>query len=313
MTWAFENATPYAGEQLAKAVASGLVGSEIGWDCDVTAAPPKGPSLKRAEPDAIPEIHVSLKHLELLWSFTYSWMVIYERGIQKPLIDGTWRDEVDLSDPILLRATKLRDWSASLRTVCTPWPQELPSPLHYACDVERWYGGKANLVFQEAVAFLLGHEFGHAKGQHHNFLKNAPDCDAIEAEKDADVAAFESIVMSMDDEDARLSKAWSILSALLSSVYLCTDLRVAFVQRRHPPLHQRLATFLRMLNFGNEQYRYYFPNLTWLILESALDGLETVARSASLEAPYEDAEEAFSDTLDRIERWVGQTSCTLAS
>ena len=47
VTWALENATPYAGRRLADAVANELMSLEIGLNCDSTTAPPKGPFLYR--------------------------------------------------------------------------------------------------------------------------------------------------------------------------------------------------------------------------------------------------------------------------
>lgn len=300
--WAFENATPFAEKRLADAIANGVVGPEIGLNCDCTTAPPKGPFLHRISSTAVPEMHVSLKHLELLWSFAYSWMVIYERGIQEPHIKKTWTGEVDTTDPILRRAMQLRDWAASLRTECTPWPQGFPSPRSYACDIERWYGEKANLVFQQAAALLLGHEFAHATGGHLDFLSaNTPDTDAIEAEKEADASAFASLVEDVDDDAEKLSKAWSILCALLSSLHLSAEKRVCFVQKRHPPLHHRISNFMQMLDFKAEQYRYYFPMLICVVLDYELNELATIPRSVSL---YEDAEDALDDLLGRIERWI---------
>jgi len=303
VTWALENATPYAGRRLADAVANELVCPEIGLNCDSTTAPPMGPFLYRPGNAGIPEMHIGLKHLELLWSFTYSWMVIYERGILTSPVEKTWDDHADISDPVLLRAICLRDWSASLQFRCTPWPEDLPSPCNYSNDIEEWYGGKANLVFQQAAAFLLGHEFAHAIGGHLDFAPaDSPDCDAIEAENDADSAAFASIVEGIDDETEKLSKAWSILSAILSTIYLGKAVRTSFVQKRHPPVHHRLSNFLRMLDFKGEQYRYYFPTLACVVLNFALDELASIPRSASR---YEDADELFDDTLNRIDRWIG--------
>jgi hypothetical protein len=303
VTWAFENATPYAGVRLAEAVSNGMVANEIGLNCDEITAPPKGPFLERLKNTDVPEIHISLKHLELLWSFIFSWMVIYERGFRELLIDGRWTGEIDSSDPILQRAMQLRDWSVSLRTLCTPWPQELPSPRNYSCDIERWYGEKANLVFQQAAAFLLGHEFAHVMCRHlDSGAANLPALDAIEAEKDADVVAFASIVDAAEDDTDRLSKAWSILSALLSSVYLGEDLRTPFAQRRHPPLHHRLSNFMQMLDFKDERNRGYFQSLASIVLDYAIKDLASIPRSV---CQYDDAEEAFSDTLDRIDRWIG--------
>jgi len=304
VTWAFENATPYAGNRLAASVEAGLIDPEIGLNCDDTTAPPMGPCVRKENDSAIPQLHISLKHLELLWSFIYAWMVIYERGIQMPLIAGTWSGAVDMTDAVVRRASQLRDWSASLRMHSSTWPQGLPSPIHYENDHERYYGEKANLVFQQATAFILGHEHAHATLRHLDFVtKNAPDIDVIEAEKEADVAAFESIVEYAEDEDEKLSKAWSILAALLSSVYLAKEIRSCFIQQRHPSLHHRLSTFMRMLNFRDERYRYYFPMLCCVILDFTLDELVFIPRAALL---YEDAQEAFEDTLDRIEAWVTQ-------
>lgn len=219
LTWAFENAIPYAGKRLADAVAAGLVDPEIGLNCDSSTAPPQAPYLRKESDAATPQMHVSLKHLEMLWAFIYGWMVIYEHGIQKPLIARTYTGILDLSDPLLRRAVELRDWSASLREKCSAWPTDLPSPIHYGSDSERYYGEKANLVFQQAVAFLLGHEHAHAAAKHLDYLaEGVTDIEAAEAEKEADVAAFESVVEHGEDDAHKLSKAWSILSAMSRSL-----------------------------------------------------------------------------------------------
>ena len=246
-------------------------------------------------------MHLSLKHLELLWSFIYSWMVIYERGIQKPMIEGTWSGSVDINNPVIYRALQLRDWSASLRTLPTRWPPELPSPIHYPSKQEQWYGEKANLVFQQAAAFLLGHEYAHALGKHLEAItSDASDFEAVLAEKEADVRAFERLVNFATDDDQKLDKAWAIISALLSSLYLCRDMKQPFRQRRHPQLHHRLQHFLSMLNFQGEQYQSYFPMLCAIILEYAIPELENISRSAEI---FEDANHALEDVIDRITTW----------
>jgi hypothetical protein len=302
--WAFENATPYAGKVLAKAVNQNQVARDINLIADDTTAPPKGPHLLSGNGATAAQMCISVKHLELLWSFIYAWMVIYERGIQKSLIENTWNGQVDCSDPVLQRAQRLRDWSSSLQNQCTPWPQDLPSPSNYCFEIERIYGEKANSVFQRAVAFLLGHEWAHAVGGHLGFLPaSAPDCDAIAAEQDADVTAFLSLVQSTDDEREKLSNALAILFTLLSTIFLGVEVRSPFVQKRHQPLHVRISNAMQMLNFKNESYCYYFPMLASVILEWALPELKSIPRSAAV---YETAEDAFSDTLDRIEKWIHQ-------
>ena len=60
---------------------------------------------------------------------------------------------------------------------------------------------------------------------------------------------------------------------------------------------------MRMLDFKDEKNRYYFPLLCSVILEFSLVEFLSI-RSAV--CPYEDAQAAFDDTLDRIEDWVAQ-------
>lgn len=301
VTWAFENATPYSGASLSEAVNNGRVSAEIGLNCDLTAAPPTGPFLYRPTAKAVPEMHLSLKHLELLWSFIYSWMVIYERGIQMPMLAGIWNGSVDTSDPIIQRALQLREWSASLRTLASHWPAHLPSPIHYPSDQEQWYGEKANLVFQQAAAFLLGHEYAHALGKHIEAITpDVSDVEAVLAEKEADVRAFESLVEFATDDEQKLDKAWAIISALLSSLYLCTDMKRAFRQCRHPQLHHRLQHFLSMLNFQGDQYQSYFPMLCAIVFVYAIPELDDTPRSKAI---FEDSNHALDDVLDRISTW----------
>lgn len=59
VTWAFENATPYAGKRLSEAVATGLINPEIGLNCDnanaIATVPPKGPHLQRLRSAGTPK------------------------------------------------------------------------------------------------------------------------------------------------------------------------------------------------------------------------------------------------------------------
>lgn len=300
--WAFENATPYAGTTLSEAIRKNKISDKIILDFDYKKAPPRGPRLCQPNHILPPEMCIGVKHLELLWSFTYGWMIIYEQGVQLPLLEKRYNGTFESSDPLICRACQLLEWSMSLRTQCTAWPPELPSPRHYATQNERTFGEKVNLVFQQAAAFLLGHEFAHATGDHLNYAhRNTPNISAIEAEQDADVAAFSSLIEATYDDSEKLSQAWAILVAVLSSMHIGENLKTAFVQRRHPPLHIRLSNFMQMLDFKEEKYRSYFPMLATLILEHSLPELESVPRCAEM---YDDSEEAFQDVLDRVEKLI---------
>lgn len=84
--WQFENLSVFGAQTLKSQVAQGTISGEI--ELDMSAAPPKGPRVVRQE-TGVPEIHVDLSHLEMLWAFIYGWMVVYEESVQKAQLDPT--------------------------------------------------------------------------------------------------------------------------------------------------------------------------------------------------------------------------------
>ena len=237
------------------AVEEGLVCPEIDLNCYDTAVPPKGPSITKCRPA---EMRLSLKHLELLWSFIYGWFVLFEEGIQKPLM-GDEYNGVHLGVPIFARARQLIDWAVSLQTTCSDYPLGLPSPLTYQNSLEQFYVERTNLVFQEAVAFLLGHEFGHANGGHLDTIgHDTPNDEAIRAEVEADNDAFERLIEQGYCDKDKFSKALAILMALVTSIYLGRERIATFRQLRHPNLDVRICNLIHKIDFHEEKNRYYF-------------------------------------------------------
>ena len=299
--WAFENSTPYVGNTLKTAVDEGLVSSQIDLNCYDRSAPPKGPGITKCRPA---EMRLSLKHLELLWSFIYGWFVLFEEGIQKPRMRNEY-DAVDLSVPMLARARQLIDWAVSLQTTCTDYPPGLPSPLKYQNSEEQAYGETTNLAFQQAVAFLLGHEFAHANGGHLESIdKTTPNDEVIKAENEADNDAFERLIEQGYNDKDKLSKALAILMALVSSIYLGEERITTFRQVRHPNMDVRICNLMHKIDFQEKKNRDYFFLLASLMLDEALPEEH---REDGKSVLYADAEEAFQATLDRIEKWARPT------
>ena len=186
--WQFENLSEFGAQTLKTQVAQGTLSGEIALD--MSASPPKGPGVT-PQAAGIPEIHIALSHLEMIWAFVYGWMVVYEEGVQKPQLFPTRvmdAETVKLVD----QAHELLEWSASLREAYTPWPAGLPSPRHYSTKQEEWYGLKANLVYQKAISYLLSHERAHAALGHLDVIQNAAGAGLrLDMEKEADAAARE--------------------------------------------------------------------------------------------------------------------------
>ena len=59
-------------------VAAGKLDPEV--LLNVSAAVPRAPVIRRS-PGKLPQVHVQVAYLELLWAFIYSWMVICEETV----------------------------------------------------------------------------------------------------------------------------------------------------------------------------------------------------------------------------------------
>lgn len=112
--WQFENLKNGSRERLVAEVNSGRLWREIALQMD--AVVPRGPFVQ-ARDDGIPEVHIHVVFLELLWAFIYSWMVLYEEGVQRPQLPGTELPTGPAPSDLLERADALKNWSQSLAGV----------------------------------------------------------------------------------------------------------------------------------------------------------------------------------------------------
>jgi hypothetical protein len=292
---AFEKANESFQVRLQAAVEQGRISPEI--ELDERPGIPVTPKISRESLGSPPEIRLQVTYLEILWAFIYAWMILYEEGVQKSLLRGESPAQIDDRTPLLSRARELFEWALGLRASYTPWPAHLPSPENYRSSQERWYGEKANLVFQEATSFMLVHEFIHAEQRHLDIRAANPANEVIlELEKDADNGAFEALVNPMLNDAEKLSRGWAILAALLSS-YLVKGESTAKQPTTHLPLHHRLEHMLRGLNFEGEAERAYFEYLISLVLRHILHS-DLDARSPSV---FDTAADALTDKLDRLD------------
>lgn len=299
--WQWENLSDRAQEQLGNEVDKGLLSREIALQMD--ALPPRGPFIRACKSGA-PEIHLQVSFLELLWAFIYGWMVMYEEGVQRPQMPGTELPTGPVPDDLVQRAAELHGWARSLAHGYTRWPEHLPSPQNYANEAERYFGEKANLIFQLGTTFLLSHERAHAIYEHLPLVDEADDVGALKAEleKDADIFALDQLVERGLDDEQKSAHSWAILAVVLASFYLNREPCRALRPKSHLPLHHRTAHFIASLDFKDERYRYYFALLCRLVFQDLFP--ETLCPSLT----FEDAEEAFADALDRLDALADTTT-----
>ncbi|MEF2252696.1 phage exclusion protein Lit family protein [Ralstonia solanacearum] len=299
--WQWENLSDRAPQQLQREVNKGLLSREIALQMD--ALPPRGPFIKACK-GGPPEIHLQVSFLELLWAFIYGWMVMYEEGVQRPQMPGTELPTGPVPEDLVQRATELHSWARSLAHGYTRWPEHLPSPKDYANEAERYFGEKANLIFQLATTFLLSHERAHAIYGHLLLVDEADDGGALKAqlEKDADIFALDQLVEQGLDDEQKSAQSWAILAVVLASFHANREPCSALRSQDRLPLHHRTAHFIKSLDFKDERYRDYFLLFCWLVFQDLFP--QVLCPSAT----FEDVEEALTDALNRLDALAGTTT-----
>ncbi len=301
---AFENPNGSAIEQLRRAVDEGTVSNELGLD--YAPGVPRAPRSVRSN-EGLPSLELQVIHLELLWAFIYGWMVVYERGVQRPMLEGNFDGRIYFDTPLKERAARLLDWVASLKNRHSDWPHGLPSPVHHQDEEERAISIKVNGIFQQAVAFCLFHEFAHAQQGHLDFITAEANGEVdpqsvLEMEKEADDFAYRVMVSPDDDEDTLVVKAWPILAAALSSFYLINGPQGVY-QERHPHLHQRVAHMLAKLNFPHGMYHDYYHYLCSTVMKLSREGPLVRAR------PELTPMSSPRYSKPRLMRWMPSSTC----
>lgn len=287
--WQFENLSPFTSRQLKEDVASGRVSGEI--ELDLTPNPPRAPSITLRN-GGVAEVVLQVAFLELMWAFMYYWMVHYEGGVQAVSLhpDDPW-DE-DLHE----RALHLWQWARAQRFGYVPWPSGLPSPSRYASDSERYFGEKVEVAFQKAVAFMLSHEYAHARLGHLDVVTGLAPAERLELEKDADASAKSALFSDAMDDDEKAAEAWAMLSAILCTLFLYRDPTVAIRAGTHPAAHHRVLHAVHSLDFKTGPYQYYFQFLCRLVLQDAFPDVLKPDRK------FEDWDDALVDAMDRLDQ-----------
>lgn len=253
-------------------------------------------------------IYIQETYLEHLWAFIYSVFVIYEEGVQKPMINNIFSGQIDFDSPVLRRAKSLYDWSVSLADQHSDWDIGLPNPDSHFNTQEKFYAEKVNGIFQKSVAYLMFHEFCHLTQGHDSFYLGTKLCDLTDAdyaeriqmENEADDFAFNMIVNDDDNEGVRWVNGLSIIFVKCSSL-LITHSASGVKQRSHPDLDSRLLKVLVKLDLTSDNAQFYCWYLCCLAVRFFLIKHEI---NESI-GEYETAQEAFFSYLEMFDKIKG--------
>jgi len=250
------------------------------------------------------EINLQETYLSHLWAFIYSVFVMYEEGIQKPLINNTFDGSLKFETPLLKRAKLLFDWSISLTNSYSEWNEKLPNPRTYNSNKEKFYAEKVNGIFQYAVAYIMFHEFAHLTLRHDSFflgvdmnnMDESEIAERVQVENEADQYAFNMLIKDQNDEKQKWLKGLSILLATCSAL-LITSTAQGIKQSSHPDLDQRMLNVLQGLNLATKEAQFY----CWYLCSFSIR-FYLIKHNIDVPAgKYETEQDAFFSYLDLLD------------
>jgi hypothetical protein len=191
------------------------------------------------------EIFISRGTVELLWSASLAHHCFYTRLIAgRNFENGVTIDPQ--SDATVIKSLNLLKWALECQngSLADDWPDDLPRPIENpVADSDE---SAADELCRAAAAFILHHEHAHI------MLGHPPDVDnqlSISQEKDADIAAAEWVLGSLDDPDnprykKRILGMVQTLVLLTAQGLYTKGTRHPFGGTRHPFSYDRLSSLI---------------------------------------------------------------------
>ncbi|GAA4203934.1 hypothetical protein GCM10022289_20960 [Pedobacter jeongneungensis] len=209
------------------------------------------------------EIVLNERFLILTWCITY---IIYEVTQNKSSTAIKLTETyslLDKKDPEVQDLDHLFDWAFSLKhDDKTDWPTNLPNPTMKTFSVR-----VTNVIFIDAICYIMFHEVAHlVNGHWKNYqaiqkkliigehLNSDEQMLCIQMEQEADSFAYDCLVSSQLDEEARYHKQLGIiLTGLVSLFALKKGSKLTSIT--HPSSHVRIFNFLGQTAFS-EDYEF---------------------------------------------------------
>jgi hypothetical protein len=294
----FENIDKTSLEMHLDATSKGVLAKSIAYDDRKNKVRTPFADLKTRE------INLQETYLSHLWSFIYGVLVMYEEGVQKPMINNTFDGHLKFDVPIVRRARELFDWSISLSDTHSEWDEDLPNPRSHSNDKERFYAEKVNGIFQSSVAYLMFHEFAHLTQGHDSLFLGISSgeieasllADRVQIENEADQFAFNMLIKNHDTNTQRWHKGIPVILVMCSAL-LITRKPKGLIQTEHPDVDNRLISVINNLNLDTEESEFYCTYLCIFAIRFYF-----IKHGINLEpAEHETVQEALSAILDDLD------------
>jgi hypothetical protein len=224
---------------------------------------------------------------QYIWCICYSILVLFEEGINKPIIEGRFKNKMDLANNKIVEAHGVLETGLSLfREYDKHSFYLLANPETYD-PVNQEYVGISNAIYSAAMVFVLLHEYAHHL--HGDQRISSPDI-MKKQEYEADAYAYKKMAESFSTKNGETNKIGIILG--MSALILCNERLDGGAS--HPDPEDRVVKALEFMNLDDKAY-------VWGIAGFALQ-VWSIEYGAILKLPdqFENYKESFISTFTAI-------------
>lgn len=211
------------------------------------------------------KINVPQYYLTYLWCVVYTFINIIEKGLPKSIQNARDITSFRSNDPSLRQLDQIFGWALSLKFESSDWPTGFPKPSDISLEVR-----KANILFLDAIAYVMYHEVAHVVNGHWNFYQTVHKKKVTELtdeegfmlkaiETEADNFAYECLIIENDIEESQYHKALAVAISILANLYLIDDM-ASLNQCTHPDPDIRVYNLLNKMKFLNPGYQFHIFN-----------------------------------------------------
>jgi hypothetical protein len=216
--------------------------------------------LKKEKGFHTPRVHADSRQISIhetflsyLWCLTYSIYVLYIETVDYPAVNKeVGYEKYIISTEEIKKAKELFDYAKSMIAYYSAWDKTtMPNPENYLAE-KRNYVEQTNLIYTEAMKFILGHEFTHLKRHIDQIDVETPDSQFLVYEREADEEAI-VIILKGRNEINELAVNAGILVGVLAMLFFSSETGGG---ERHPDTLDRVTAALESLEIGEDDYTW---------------------------------------------------------
>lgn len=229
------------------------------------------------------EIILYENYNQFLWDLNYSLIVIFEEGIHKPTLEGSFDGHI-VENIFTKESFELFFYAMSLlKNYSLKKDYRLPNPEKYTHG-RKEYIEKCNGTFSSAMVFILLHEFAH---QYYGHTQVAHE---KKFELDADDYAFDYLSKHFEGEKG-VTMQLGIVIGLSSLIFLDNSMSGG---EEHPDPDSRLRRLLERMELDPTS------NLWWIASLSFIMWGNYYKRKISLPGVIEDSKTLFDKIIEEV-------------